>query len=67
MPATDVGIGSAAGGVHVAEDDRLLLQVEVVPAWFDGHGRADGAFDGFVVKGMAQRAAQIGREFLTQA
>jgi len=47
--ARDLYSGSAPGGVHVAENDWLLLQVEVMAARLDGHGRTDGAFNAVVV------------------
>lgn len=63
-----VGGSSAPGNAHVAEDNGLGLEVEIVALGLDGHGIDDGVLEPRrVVRMPAHHPLQIHRMFVAQA
>ena len=46
-------ITSAAGMIHVPQNDRLSSRLKIMPARLEGHGVDDGLFQAFPVAGMS--------------
>ena len=66
IPAVVPGF-STAGVVHMAQDDWLTTESEVMAQWLDRHGGDDGLLEPFAVAGVsAQHMTQIHRMFLAE-